>query len=231
MVTCFSCIASSSALCTLAGARLISSASTTLAKIGPRLTENVPVPWSKTCVPTTSAGSRSGVNWMRWKVVRMVSASVRTVSVLASPGTPSSSTCPPVSRPMSSRSTMYSCPTTRRATCRTTPCTSAASAGATCAGCVRVPSSRLGSVGAAAGRPSRAGPRRRPPVPAPAGGFAPAGLARGAGAPPARGGRARDAAPRERVQHARSAPLSGRVCPGAVAERTGRSAVRPGAPR
>jgi alpha-amylase len=60
------------------------------------------------CVPTTSAGRRSGVNWMRWNVVWMVSASVRTVSVLASPGTPSSSTCPPVRRLMSSRSTMYS---------------------------------------------------------------------------------------------------------------------------
>jgi hypothetical protein len=44
MVTCFSCIASSSADCTLAGARLISSASSTLAKIGPFLTLKVPVP-------------------------------------------------------------------------------------------------------------------------------------------------------------------------------------------
>ena len=43
MVTCFSCIASSSALCTLAGARLISSARTRLAKIGPFLTVNSPV--------------------------------------------------------------------------------------------------------------------------------------------------------------------------------------------
>jgi hypothetical protein len=68
IVTCFSCIASSSADCTLAGARLISSARITLAKIGPRFTENCPVPWSNTCVPTTSAGSRSGVNWMRWKL-------------------------------------------------------------------------------------------------------------------------------------------------------------------
>jgi hypothetical protein len=43
IVTCFSCIASSSAACTFAGARLISSASTMFAKIGPRLTENVAV--------------------------------------------------------------------------------------------------------------------------------------------------------------------------------------------
>ena len=101
-----------------------------LAKIGPRLIVNVPRDWSNTCVPSTSAGSRSGVNWIRWNVVWMVSASVRTVSVLARPGTPSSNTCPPVSRLMSNRSTMYSWPTTRLATCCSTPCTSAVSTGA-----------------------------------------------------------------------------------------------------
>src|ERR1019366_3409254 len=116
MVTCFSCMASSSADCTLAGARLISSASTMLAKIGPLFTENVPVDWSKTCVPTTSAGSRSGVNWIRLNVVWIVSASVRTVSVFARPGTPSSRTCPPVRSEMIRRSTIASWPTTRRAT-------------------------------------------------------------------------------------------------------------------
>jgi hypothetical protein len=45
-VTCFSCIASSSAACTLAGARLISSARKMLAKIGPYFTMNLPVDWS-----------------------------------------------------------------------------------------------------------------------------------------------------------------------------------------
>jgi hypothetical protein len=40
MVTCRSCIASNNALCTLAGARLISSARTKLANIGPFFTEN-----------------------------------------------------------------------------------------------------------------------------------------------------------------------------------------------
>src|SRR6267378_5028381 len=53
---------------------------------------------------------------MREKLVEIVSASVRTVSVLARPGTPSRSTCPPVSRLMSNRSIMYACPTTRSAT-------------------------------------------------------------------------------------------------------------------
>jgi hypothetical protein len=45
MVTCFSCMASRSALCTLAGARLISSARTRLAKMGPRLAVNSPRCW------------------------------------------------------------------------------------------------------------------------------------------------------------------------------------------
>jgi len=45
IVTCCSCIASSSADCTLAGARLISSASTRLAKTGPCSTSNLPVCW------------------------------------------------------------------------------------------------------------------------------------------------------------------------------------------
>ena len=142
-VTCFSCIASSSAAWTLAGARLISSASTMFAKMGPRLMLNEPVDWSKTCVPRTSAGSRSGVNWMRWNVVWIVSASVRTVSVLARPGTPSSSTWPPVSSEISSRSTMYCCPTTRFPTSRSTACTSAMSAEDVTPCCVAVATCRF----------------------------------------------------------------------------------------
>ena len=42
-------------------------------------------------VPTRSAGTRSGVNWMRRKLPRSAAASVLTVSVLARPGTPSTS--------------------------------------------------------------------------------------------------------------------------------------------
>ena len=45
IVTCRSCITSSSALCTLAGARLISSASSRLANTGPRLVPNSPLFW------------------------------------------------------------------------------------------------------------------------------------------------------------------------------------------
>ncbi len=45
IVTCRSCMASSKADCTLAGARLISSASTRFAKIGPCLEMNSPRAW------------------------------------------------------------------------------------------------------------------------------------------------------------------------------------------
>ena len=45
MVTCRSCITSSNALCTLAGARLISSASSRLVNTGPSETSNSPVRW------------------------------------------------------------------------------------------------------------------------------------------------------------------------------------------
>ena len=97
----------------MAGARLISSARTIFAKMGPRFAVNVPVFSSHTSVPTTSAGSRSGVNWIRLNVVWMVSARVLTVRVLARPGTPSSRMWPPVIRLMRTRSRRRCCPTMR----------------------------------------------------------------------------------------------------------------------
>ena len=54
------------------------------------------------------------MNWIRRKVVSTARASVLTVSVFASPGTPSISTCPSASSPMTSRSTMARCPTMTR---------------------------------------------------------------------------------------------------------------------
>src|SRR6185312_2776373 len=56
---------SSRADCTLAGARLISSASRKLWNTGPSSVSNRPVSGRHTRVPTRSAGTRSGVNWMR----------------------------------------------------------------------------------------------------------------------------------------------------------------------
>ena len=91
-VTECSCIASSRADCVLGVARLISSARTIWAKIGPRRNWNSrPCSVSTTMVvPVTSAGMRSGVNWMREKLSRSARASERMSSVLPSPGTPSS---------------------------------------------------------------------------------------------------------------------------------------------
>src|SRR6185295_466241 len=63
-------------------------------------------------VPTRSAGTRSGVNWMRRNVPRMVCASVFTVRVLARPGTPSTSRWPCASVATSTRSRKWSWPTT-----------------------------------------------------------------------------------------------------------------------
>ena len=68
-----SCIASSSALCVFGVARLISSASTMFAKMGPlRNSKRLPplASSSMTVVPMMSAGIRSGVNWMRENVER-----------------------------------------------------------------------------------------------------------------------------------------------------------------
>ena len=90
-VTVRSCIASSSAACVFAGARLISSANTRSAKIGPgrKVNSRAPV---RSVTPVMSAGIKSGVNWMRWNLTSRASARVRTSSVFAVPGTPSSST-------------------------------------------------------------------------------------------------------------------------------------------
>ena len=58
-----------------------------------------------------SAGIKSGVNWMRLNDRFSVSARVRTINVLASPGTPCSRQCPPANMPMSSCSITRFCPT------------------------------------------------------------------------------------------------------------------------
>src|SRR5829696_2011219 len=102
---------SSSADCTLAGARLISSASTKLANTGPSSTSKVPESDRYTRVPVMSEGSRSGVNCKRAKLPPTAVATVSTVRVLASPGTPSIRQWPWASRHTSTRSSRRSCPT------------------------------------------------------------------------------------------------------------------------
>ena len=67
-----------------------------------------------------SAGIRSGVNWMRLKRRSSDRASVFTSSVLASPGTPCSSPCPPASSAISTCSTTSCWPMITRRTAAST---------------------------------------------------------------------------------------------------------------
>src|SRR5579884_563017 len=114
-VTLYSCMASSSADWVLGGVRLISSARTTLAKIGPgtKRSRRAPVVGSVSniSVPRMSPGIRSGVNWIRRNSQESACASVRTSSVLARPGTPMSRQCPRAKRAISRFWRMASCPT------------------------------------------------------------------------------------------------------------------------
>ena len=55
-------------------------------------------------MPVMSIGIRSGVNWMRLNFSDIVSASLLTSRVLASPGTPISRACPRANRQIASRS-------------------------------------------------------------------------------------------------------------------------------
>ena len=125
-VTTCSCMASSNADCVLGVARLISSASTRLAKIGPGWNWKARPPWavsSSTLVPRMSAGMRSGVNWMRLYCSCRARAIVRTSSVLPSPGSPSSSTWPPAISAIVTPRTTSSCPTMTRETSRSSAST------------------------------------------------------------------------------------------------------------
>ena len=99
IVTCRSCIASSSAACVFGGARLISSASRRFVKIGPGRKLEVASRWFQIDEPVTSEGIRSGVNWMRANRMPVTCANERAVSVLASPGTSSSRTWPSARSP------------------------------------------------------------------------------------------------------------------------------------
>jgi hypothetical protein len=118
-VTFRSCIACSSAAWVLGGVRLISSASTRFAKIGPgrnrSLRSSRPEGSTSSCrmsVPVMSAGSRSGVNCTRPNERSRACASDETSSVLARPGTPTSSAWPRATSVTSIASTTASCPTT-----------------------------------------------------------------------------------------------------------------------
>ncbi len=94
---------------------MISSARITFAKMGPWRNLNwrscVTLSSEMTSVPMMSEGIRSGVNWIRLKSSDSISARLLIISVLASPGTPSSRQCPPAKMEMSNCSMTASCPT------------------------------------------------------------------------------------------------------------------------
>ena len=113
-LTCFSCIASSIAAWVFGGVRLISSARRMLVKIGPSMNRKLRRPdssSSRTFVPVMSEGIRSGVNCTRLKPTSRIRASVDTMSVLASPGTPSRRQWPRVKIAAKSCSMTSCCPT------------------------------------------------------------------------------------------------------------------------
>src|SRR4051812_34238807 len=89
-VTLRSCMHSSRPDCVLGEARLISSTRITLAKIGPGRNSKRLSRWLKTFVPTTSAGSRSAVHWIRANWRSRDRASARARVVLPTPGRSSS---------------------------------------------------------------------------------------------------------------------------------------------
>ena len=86
MVTCRSSMASNSAAWVFGGARLISSASSTLVNIGPFTNWNSPVFCRQTRVPNMSAGSTSGVNWTLLVSLPMALVNTLASMVLPNPG-------------------------------------------------------------------------------------------------------------------------------------------------
>ena len=111
-------MASSSADCVFGGVRLTSSASSTLVNTGPASKRQRRSPdagsSSRMSVPVTSAGMRSGVNWMRLKSRPRAWASARTIRVLAVPGNPVIRQCPPTRTVIRSCSMTASWPTMTR---------------------------------------------------------------------------------------------------------------------
>src|SRR4051812_46872676 len=137
-VTLRSCMHSSRPDCVLGEARLISSTSTTLAKIGPGRNSKRLSRWLKTLVPTRSAGSRSAVPWTRAKARSSERAMARASVVLPTPGRSSTSTWPSAtSATRTSSSTSVRTSQARRtfsATRRMVSAASSSSEGETCSG-------------------------------------------------------------------------------------------------
>src|SRR3954451_14876359 len=124
--------------CVLGEARLISSTSTTLAKIGPGRNSKRLSRWLNTLVPTRSAGSRSAVPCTRAKARSSERASARASVVLPTPGRSSTSTCPSAATATSTSARTSSRTSQARrtfsATRRMVSAASSSSEGETCSG-------------------------------------------------------------------------------------------------
>ena len=127
IVTWRSFIASSKADWVLGVVRLISSASKKLVKMGPGLNSNASRVLLYTVTPTTSLGSMSLVNWMRWKPLSRLWASVWARVVLPTPGTSSISRCPRASRHTTAKRSTSALPRITRASDCSSAVTRAAS--------------------------------------------------------------------------------------------------------
>src|SRR5918997_2831818 len=115
-VTRRSCMHSSRPDCVLGDARLTSSTSTTLVKIGPGRNSKRSSRWLKTLVPTTSAGSRSAVHCTRANSASIERAIARASAVLPTPGLSSISTWPSARRATTTSLTVCSGALTARPT-------------------------------------------------------------------------------------------------------------------
>src|SRR3954447_7217196 len=172
-VTCRSCMHSRRPDCVLGEARLISSTSTTFANTGPGRNSKRFSRWLKTFVPTTSAGSRSAVHWMRAYSASTERASARARAVFPTPGLSSISTCPSASSDTITVRSVSSGTLTARATLAAMREPSAATSDGSISGTVPIPidlnrrrdsafEARLRGDGGARGRDlERWAPRRR----------------------------------------------------------------------
>src|SRR5262245_2916277 len=109
-------MASSNALWVFGVVRLISSARTILEKIGPGLNSKSLLLGLKTEMPRTSEGSRSLVNWIRWKLQARARAIAWPRVVLPTPGTSSIRRWPSAIRATTASWIISSLPLTVRAT-------------------------------------------------------------------------------------------------------------------
>src|SRR5919197_2157996 len=128
IVTCCSCMHSSSAAWVFGEARLISSTSRRLANTGPGRNSNSFERWLKTLTPVTSDGSKSGVNWIRENETSSERASAFASIVLPTPGKSSRIRWPSATRQRThSRSVSCGAWTMRARFARTAPIVRAAS--------------------------------------------------------------------------------------------------------